>query len=105
MTLEWPAVAAAATLCGFGLSFATFWFTFGSRLSRAESDAKAAKEDTDKANERLTIMAAAFGSYREQVAKEYLSRDIGREMEDRITGSVERLGTRLDRLVEALASK
>lgn len=112
MSIELPAVAAAAAVCGFAISFATFWYTFGSRISTAEAEAKAAKSTADvavtdlkKTDERLSLMSTAFGLYREQVAKEYISREVAREMEDRITTAVSGLGARIDRLVETLAIK
>ena len=118
MTFEWPVVAAIGTLGGFGLSFATFWYTFGSRMTKAEANAEAAKEaaisakadaatlaavakaESDRINERLILLGTSFSLYREQVAKDYVSRDIMREMEERITSVLNGLGGRMDRLVE-----
>lgn len=103
--MEWPAVAAIATVCGFGLSFATFWYTFGSRITKAEIDALVAGEDATAALEKIVIMQAAHALFREQVAKEYINREVAREMEDRLTAAIDRLGDRFDRFVEAVARK
>lgn len=113
MTMEWPAIAAIAGVCGFGLSFAGFWFTFGSRLTKAETEAKAAalaataanaviKAESDRFNERLILLGTSFSLYREQAAKEYISREVAREMEDRLTAAIDRLGERFDRFFEAV---
>lgn len=111
-SVEWPAIAAMATIGGFALSFATFWYTFGSRITKAEAaataaqnEALAASKDAKEANEKIAIMAAAHALFREQVAKEYINREVAREMEDRLTAAIDRLGDRFDRFVEAVARK
>jgi len=98
--MEWAAIAAAATVCGFGLSFATFWLTFGGRIAKSEITASEAKEDAKEANEKATLLSASFSLYREQIAREYIHREVMREVEDRLTAAIERLGDRLDRVLE-----
>ncbi len=116
MNVEWAIIAGVVGVCSFGLSFAIFWFNFGTRLSKAESEASSAaraattanaviKAETDRLNERLILLGTSFSHYREQVAKEYISRDVAREMEDRLTMAIERLGDRFDKFFEAIARK
>jgi biopolymer transport protein ExbB/TolQ len=111
--MSWAGVAAIAMIAGFGLSFATFWLTFGGRIARSELEAKlssklaeeamkAAREAAKESVEKIAIMQAAFGLYREQVAREYIHREVMREVEDRLTQAIDRLGDRLDRFVETV---
>ncbi len=83
-----------------GLAILGFWMTFASRLTSAEATAKEAREDAKEANEKATILSAAFSLYREQIAREYIHREVMREVEDRLTAAIERLGDRLDRVLE-----
>lgn len=103
--MEWAAVGAVAAIGGFGLAFATFWLTFGGRISTAELKASEADTSAKDAHEKLALLSASFSLYREQVAREYIHREVMREVEDRLTAAIERLGDRLDRFVEAAASR
>lgn len=83
-----------------GLAIIGFWMTFATRLTTAESAAKEAKEDAKEANSKATLLSAAFSLYREQIAREYIHREVMREVEDRLTAAIERLGDRLDRVLD-----
>ena len=109
--IEWAGIGALAGLAVAGTTVVTFWINFSSRISTAESDAKAARESAKDAkqialdaHEKLAIERAAFSLYREQVAREYIHRESMREVEDRLTQAIERLGDRLDRVLETRAS-
>jgi hypothetical protein len=103
--LEWPAIAAFASLGGFAVSFAVFWLTFGSRIGKAETEATAANTEAKDALDKVNILGASFSLYREQVARDYIHREVMREVEDRLTAAIDRLGDRLDRFIEAAARK
>lgn len=112
MTFEWAMISAVAAIAGFGIAFATFWLTFGGRIATAEAEAKSAKteaadakEDAKDASNKVALLSSAFGLYREQVAKEYIHREAMREVEDRLTAAIDRLGNRFDRFIEAAAKK
>ncbi len=77
-----------------------FWMSLSSRLTKAETIADEAKEDAKEANEKATLLSASFSLYREQIAREYIHREVMREVEDRLTQAIERLGDRLDRVLE-----
>lgn len=55
----------------------------------------------DKHGDQLNLHVAAFHLYREQVAREYIHRETMKEVEDRLTGAINRLGDRFDKLIEA----
>lgn len=101
MTIEFAAVSAVLTIAGFGLAFATFWLTFGGRIATAEAKAANAAIEAKEANEKAQLLSTSFGLYREQVARDYIHREVMREVEDRLTAAIDRLGDRLDRFVEA----
>lgn len=105
MPTEWAAVSAVAAIAGFGLAFATFWLTFGGRITKAEVDASTAKTSAKEASEKVQILQTSFGLYREQVASNYIHREVMREVEDRLTAAIDRLGDRVDRFIEAAASR
>ncbi len=103
--LEWPAVAALASTGGFAISFAVFWLTFGTRIGKAETEADAASSGAKNALDRVASLGASFSTYREQVARDYIHREAMREVEDRLTAAIDRLGDRLDRFIEAAVHK
>jgi len=78
-----------------------FWLKFGARIGRAEIESTAAVLAGKDAIDRVTRLDASFSTYREQVARDYIQRDAMRELEDRLTAAIDRLGDRLDRFVEA----
>ncbi len=77
-----------------------FWMTLSARLAKAELISSEAKEDAKEANDKATLLSASFSLYREQIAREYIHREVMREVEDRLTQAIERLGDRLDRVLE-----
>lgn len=99
--IEFAAIGAIAAVAGFGLSFAIFWMTFGSRIGTAETKANNAELAAKDANDKVAILSTSFGLYREQIAREYIHREAMREVEDRLTAAIDRLGERLDRFLEA----
>lgn len=110
--MEWAAIGVLAGLTVAGVTVVSFWMRFAERIATAEAagneakrEADAAKLSASEANEKVTIQAAAFALYREQVARDYIHREAMREVEDRLTAAIDRLGDRLDRFVEAAARK
>jgi hypothetical protein len=82
------------------IAILAFWMSLSSRLTKAEVTASEAKDDAKEANEKAALLSAAFALYREQIAREYIHREVMREVEDRLTQAIERLGERLDRVLE-----
>jgi len=114
--LSWIGIALAAVVPT--LAVIGFWMRLASRITLAESTARAAKEEAEsaakaakeeverlagaikEANDKIAILQAAFALYSEQIAREYIHREMMREVEDRLTAAIERLGDRLDRVLE-----
>ena len=107
--ITWGAVIVAV---GSLLSILRFWSSYSDRITKAESAVKTAndtaqeaKRDAHEAIEKIAVLGAAFSLYREQVAREYIHREVMREVEDRLTVANDRLLTRLDRVTEAAIHK
>jgi DNA-binding transcriptional regulator YbjK len=95
---QWASFAAALVVPA--LAFIGFWMSLSSRLTKAEVTASEAKGSAKEANEKAALLSASFALYREQIAREYIHREVMREVEDRLTQAIERLGDRLDRVLE-----
>lgn len=107
--VTWSAVAIAI---GAAVSIVTFWTRYSDRITKAEGQTKAAREiaeeakkDAHEAAQKAEILGAAFGLYREQIARDYIHREVMREVEDRLTSAINGLGERLDRFTAAALSK
>lgn len=79
--------------------FAGFWMTLSSRLTKAETTGDNAVKAFDLINIKYNNMFNDFSLYREQVAKEYTNKDTIREVEDRLTIAINRLGDRFDKII------
>ena len=99
--MEWASILGAlAGATAAGITILTFWMTLSGRITKAETDAIDAKRSVAEANDKIALTSAAFALYREQVASQYIHREVMREVEDRLTAAIERLGDRLDRILE-----
>lgn len=103
--MDWPTLAAIATVSVAVLTILGFWMHFSDRVTEARRDAKQAKEDTKENSEKISLMNAAFALYREQVARDYISREMMQEFERRLTTAIDRLGERFDKFLEAAFTK
>ncbi len=95
---SWLTIALASIVPA--IAIIGFWMTISSRLTKAETLAFEAGKDAGLANEKTALLQASFALYREQIAREYIHREMMREVEDRLTAAIERLGDRLDRVLE-----
>lgn len=107
MSIDLGSIGVIAGLCVAGITVISFWMGFATRIADAKSAvAKAldiaaeARKDAHEASEKVAALSIAFGLYREQIAREYIHREVMREVEDRLTAAIERLGDRLDRVLE-----
>ena len=90
------AVAVTAPLLGV----IGFWMNLSSRLTEAEINANKANKESKDASDKVAVLSAAFGLYREHIAANYIHRDVMREVEDRLMQAIDRLADRLDRVLE-----
>lgn len=102
--VTWGAVVVAL---GSLLSILKFYGSTSDRITKSEAAAKnandtaqEAKKDAHETSEKIAILGASFSLYREQIAREYIHREVMREVEERLTQAIDRLGDRLDRVLE-----
>lgn len=88
-------VISSVTALGVAGGGFKFWVNVATRINDADSTAKRSLQEAAEANvtakgahDRITVQAEAFGLYRERVARDYVSRDILREMEERISATI-----------------
>jgi hypothetical protein len=119
---EATAVAFIGVICSTVIAacaFVTFWLRFGDRISRAQSDSAAALQDTAQSKLELEAMRALHTQLKEEltsfqlrVAREYVDKDMMREVEARVIAAVEKaaksttealkhLNERIDAIVSA----
>lgn len=121
---------AISTITALGVlgGFVVFWMSVATKISEARSAGDKAQSAAENAlqegveahksaslaHDRITVQSESFGLYRERVAKEYVSRDILREMEERLTSAIRdssrtaseaitSLGVRLDKAINSKA--
>lgn len=102
--LTWGAMIVAG---GSIVAVISFWMNlgkgqgeFGAKITSLERDLADSKSIGLAAHSKISLLESAFGVYRERIAQEYVSRQTLREVEDRISGAIEKLGDRLDRSFE-----
>jgi hypothetical protein len=78
MTFNWDinALGILAIIAQF-VALVIFWVRTSDRATQAEKKA-------DEARTSITLLGAAFAAYREQVAREYISREMLRDFEARV---------------------
>lgn len=96
-SLTWVALVGAA---GSIVAVITFWMNRGRTEGENSATATDAKKIALEAHTKISALDAAFGIYRERVAADYVSRTTLREVETRITDAIDRIGDRLDRMME-----
>lgn len=97
-------IAAGASLIVAAATVIGFWMNFSDRITKADTRAAAAEIAAKDASGQVAILTASFGLYRENVAKEYIHRETMREVEDRLTQAINRLGDRLDKIITNAAN-
>lgn len=69
------------------------------RAMRAEEAAQSMGTRLKQVEERIALETAALALFREQVAREYVSREAMRELEERVVKAIDRVGDRIDRIM------
>jgi hypothetical protein len=105
VTIEWL-IATAFGLCTAGVTVVSFWIAFSDRITKAHAHAEAAMTEAkyasrraDEAHVSLMALSGAFSLYREQVAREYVQRDVLEQTENRIMNALTQITLRLDKVL------
>jgi len=80
------------------------WYDAKQRSEEACRIATEARAEAKAAREQIGILQAAFAAYRETQAERLVSREVLREVENRLAQSIDRLGDRLDAIIKNLWS-
>jgi len=100
MQISWDInVASLFTLLLAGLGFARYCILNEQRAIGADKRAAAAEEKADKAHEKIAMLQALVNANQITQAERLVSREVLREVEERLAGSIEKLGDRLDSLL------
>lgn len=100
MTVDWQINGSVLIILGAHLiGVVVFLVRAADRSARAEIAAKDGEARLKQLEERIAIEAAALAHFREQVAREYVSREAMRELEERVVKAIDRVGDRLDRII------
>ena len=97
MTFTWDFnTATLLAIAGQVVVVIVFMVKTANTAKSARDEAMDAKKSADGAHEKIGLMQASLALHREQVAREYVDRDVLREMEERLSGSIDRLSNRID---------
>ncbi|MEZ0167555.1 hypothetical protein [Microvirga sp. TS319] len=89
-------------IAGTALAIIKFWLNAGQKAIQVEKRAVEAEETADKAHEKITILQVLVNAYQVTQAERLVSREALREVEERLSGSIDQLRARLERLGEKL---
>jgi len=87
---------------GAALALIRFWIAAEQKAVQAEKRALEAEAKADKAHEKIAILQASVNAYQVTQAERLVSREVLREVEERLSGSIDQLGARFERLGEKL---
>lgn len=91
-------IAVATTFVGL----VAFWLDTRSQAREAKSEAIAARASAKEAHDKVEILKQAIAAHREVQAERLVSREVLREVEDRLASSIDRLGDRFDVIVKEI---
>lgn len=104
MALDWQINGSLVLILGAHLvGVVVFLVRAADRSARAEIAARDIEVRLKQIEERIVREAAALAQFREQVAREYVSREAMRELEERVVKAIDRVGDRLDRIMAPAA--
>lgn len=86
-------------------AFIGFWMALSSRITRAETSASIALDESRAATVKAALLAKDMADYREKIAREYIHIEVMKDIRDTLTLAVDRLGDRLDRYFEKQSAK
>jgi hypothetical protein len=112
---EPTALALIGVICSAVIAacaFVTFWLRFGDRIARSQADAAAALQEAAEAKVDLEHLRALHTTLKEElttfqlrVAKEYVDKDMMREVETRVIAAVEKASKTSTEAIAQLAKR
>ncbi|WP_445505055.1 hypothetical protein [Microvirga sp. G4-2] len=77
-----------------------FWILAEQKALAAEKRAQEAEDKADKAHEKIAILQASVNAHQITQAERLVSREVLREVEERLAKAIEKLGSQLQDLVK-----
>lgn len=96
--MEFAHVGVAAGIIVAAIGAISFWVALTEKISKATSSAEAAAAAAILAQTEARAAQSALADFKEKVARDYVSHEAMRQMEDRLVGAIDRLANRLDEL-------
>lgn len=93
-------IGVIAAVVAAGLALIGFWMRLSEKVTKAEGRADAAHAVAASAEQEAKLNAFALAEFKEKVARDYVSHESMRQMEDRLVGAIDRLADRMDKLFE-----
>ena len=105
MQFNWEiSFATVFMIGGAALGIIKFLIAAEQKAQAAEKRATLAEDKADKAHEKIAILQATMNAHQVTQAERLVSREVLREVEERLSGSNDNLGARFERLGEKLDS-
>ena len=103
MQFSWDINLSTIFMIGISaLGLIRFWIQAEQKANQAEKRASAAEEKADKAHEKIAILQASMNAHQITQAERLVSREVLREVEERLSRSIDQLGARFEGLGEKL---
>lgn len=99
MTPTWDPATLTVVL-GQAVLLIVFLVRTANTAKSADKKAEEARDRADEAHEKVAALQGLLALHREQVAREYVDRDVLRDMETRLTNRINSLGDRIDESVD-----
>jgi hypothetical protein len=107
MTLpEWlPIIGAILAVGGATLGLTRYWINAGTTAEAALQEARDVRNLAQAAHDKIAALTSALGAYREIQAEKLVSREVLRQVEDRLAEAIQRLGDRFDDILKELVKR
>jgi hypothetical protein len=106
MTLElWQIIVAVLTVGGVAVAIVRFWLNSAERAETALQEAKDVRLLAQSAHDKIGALTSAIAAYREIQAEKLVSREVLREVEERLAAAIDKLGDRFDDILQKLVNR
>ncbi len=103
---EWVAIVVAIITVGGGiLAVVKFWLNAAAIAESALQEARDVRNLAQSAHDKIQALTSALGAYREIQAEKLVSREVLRQVEDRLAEAIQRLGDRFDDILKELVKR
>ncbi len=93
---------AVVALVGGAVTVVVFWVRSSDSAKLALAEAVVAKKRAEEAHHGLVVLTGSFAAYREIQAERVVSREVLKEVEERLANSIDHLAGRFDKLIQEL---